>query len=847
MSINIKAEEGLIKLAPTSYNELTDLPNINSIGDDTYITNESGENIVIINSSGLETTGIVVDSITLGGKDISQTIAEGSFSGDFNDLINNPFINSGDNLTIVDNNGNVGLLLDNSGLQVKDVYTADGHQLSQKADKTELDEITNTISVDDESGNLTIVDESGNIGLLLDESGLQVKDVYAGGHQLSQKADKTELETLSDIVTNLSNTKADKTEVNTLSNTVNELSGTVNDLTNTISVDDKSGNLTIVDGLGNIGLLLDESGLQVKDVYADDPDGHRHQLLQKANQTDLENLSSTVNTKADKSDLNTLSTTIGIKVTGPTSSVDKNVAIFDGTTGKVIGDSGYTIAGNVGTSVPADAKFTDTTYTFEDISVVDDEGRNIDSKFKVTSSDGSEQTINVYKHPRPAVKIDGSTLVKVIVDSYGHVTGFVTLGPDDIDGYVKYIVSKQYVDGLLNVELGDLSELTNAISIDDESTNLTIVDDLGNVGLILDNSGLQVKDVYTGNGKHQLSNKANQTDLENLSGTVNTLSGTVNTKADKSDLNTLSTIVGNKVTGPSSSVSNRVAVFDGTTGKLIKDSGYTIAGNVGTSVPSDAKFTDTTYSVMSGATSSAAGKSGLVPAPAKGEQAKFLRGDGKWIEIVLEDNTNTTYTFADGTNGFTVTPLGGSPQTVKVTPSIDKNVTYSGTLTSGRVATFDGTTGTIKDSGYTIAGNVGTSVPANAKFTDNNTTYTFKEGDNGKFTVTPSGGTAQTITAYEHYSGPIATDNVGLHKFSFNREGHITGWGKIEKADITNLGIPAQDTTYSNMTLDEAKAATSTEARTISANVLHNKIVATAATEPFTEEEIEAIIAELES
>jgi hypothetical protein len=42
------------------------------------------------------------------------------------------------------------------------------------------------------------------------------------------------------------------------------------------------------------------------------------------------------------------------------------------------------------------------------------------------------------------------------------------------------------------------------------------------------------------------------------------------------------------VTGPSSSVANRVAVFNGTTGKIIKDSGYTIA----TSVPSGAVFTD---------------------------------------------------------------------------------------------------------------------------------------------------------------------------------------------------------------------------------------------------------------
>ena len=46
---------------------------------------------------------------------------------------------------------------------------------------------------------------------------------------------------------------------------------------------------------------------------------------------------------------------------------------------------------------------------------------------------------------------------------------------------------------------------------------------------------------------------------------------------------------GGDVVGPSSATSNRVAVFDGTTGKKIKSSGKTL----GKSVPSDAVFTDT--------------------------------------------------------------------------------------------------------------------------------------------------------------------------------------------------------------------------------------------------------------
>lgn len=51
--------------------------------------------------------------------------------------------------------------------------------------------------------------------------------------------------------------------------------------------------------------------------------------------------------------------------------------------------------------------------------------------------------------------------------------------------------------------------------------------------------------------------------------------------------------------------------------------------------------TNTTYEVMTGATASAAGQAGLVPAPAAGKQDQYLRGDGQWITP-----PNTTYSQA---------------------------------------------------------------------------------------------------------------------------------------------------------------------------------------------------------
>ena len=51
---------------------------------------------------------------------------------------------------------------------------------------------------------------------------------------------------------------------------------------------------------------------------------------------------------------------------------------------------------------------------------------------------------------------------------------------------------------------------------------------------------------------------------------------------------------------------------------------YDLVGDINTD-------NNTTYSNMTAATASAAGKAGLVPAPAAGKQLSFLRGDGTWV------------------------------------------------------------------------------------------------------------------------------------------------------------------------------------------------------------------------
>lgn len=80
---------------------------------------------------------------------------------------------------------------------------------------------------------------------------------------------------------------------------------------------------------------------------------------------------------------------------------------------------------------------------------------------------------------------------------------------------------------------------------------------------------------------------------------------------------------------------------------------------------------NTTYSNMGGASSSAAGHAGLVPAPAAGASNRYLRSDGTW-SVPPDNNTNTTYSLSK--NGSTITLTGSDGSKTSVT---DSNTTYS--------------------------------------------------------------------------------------------------------------------------------------------------------------------------
>ena len=84
--------------------------------------------------------------------------------------------------------------------------------------------------------------------------------------------------------------------------------------------------------------------------------------------------------------------------------------------------------------------------------------------------------------------------------------------------------------------------------------------------------------------------------------------------------------------GSDAYIKNKPTSLPANGGNAATVGGHTVAVDV----PANAKFTDTTYSAFKGATASAAGGAGLVPAPGAGKQKAVLCGDGTWEDEMTD-------------------------------------------------------------------------------------------------------------------------------------------------------------------------------------------------------------------
>ena len=161
---------------------------------------------------------------------------------------------------------------------------------------------------------------------------------------------------------------------------------------------------------------------------------------------------------------------------------------------------------------------------------------------------------------------------------------------------------------------------------------------------------------------------------------------------------------------------------------------------------------NTTYSNFRGASTSAAGGSGLVPAPAQGSANRYLRSDGTW-----QVPPNTVYTHPTSAGNKHI-PAGGS---------------------SGQILRWS-------SSGTAVWGN------------DNNTTYgVATTSANGLMSASDKVKLNGIATGANRYIHPSYTArSSGLYKVTIDSTGHVSSVTSVTKSDITALGIPSTNTTY---------------------------------------------------
>ena len=188
---------------------------------------------------------------------------------------------------------------------------------------------------------------------------------------------------------------------------------------------------------------------------------------------------------------------------------------------------------------------------------------------------------------------------------------------------------------------------------------------------------------------------------------------------------------------------------------------------------------DTTYSTFKAATSSTAGGTGLVPAPAAGAQSKYLRGDGTW-----QTPPNTTYSVA------TVDDNGLMSATDKA--KLDGIATGANkythpTFTSRNSGLYKIT---VNGEGHVTAATAVSKIDITAlgipaQDTTYNNATTSSDGLMSSEDKTKLNGIATGANNYTHPS--FTAKASGFYKITVNNQGHVSATAAVTASDITAL------------------------------------------------------------
>ena len=305
-----------------------------------------------------------------------------------------------------------------------------------------------------------------------------------------------------------------------------------------------------------------------------------------------------------------------------------------------------------------------------------------------------------YTHATAKGAAFGSGLYKITTNAQGHVTAATAVTKADIIG------------------LG--------IPAQDTNTNTTYTLSKSGSTITLSGSDGSKTSVTDDNTTYSLSSFG----ITATAAELNKLDGVTATAAEINYLDGVTSAIQTQLNGKAASSHTHSTATTSAAGFL-----PTLGGGTTNFLRADGTWakppdTNTTYSDMKGATSSAAGTHGLVPAPAKGSANRYLRSDGTWS---VPPDTNTTYSTmkgatssAAGATGLVPAPAAGaatrylrSDGTWQVPPDTNTTYTLSSfgiTATAAELNKLDGVTTTATQLNYlnTLTGNVQTQLNGKA-------------------------------------------------------------------------------------------------------------------------------------
>lgn len=312
-------------------------------------------------------------------------------------------------------------------------------------------------------------------------------------------------------------------------------------------------------------------------------------------------------------------------------------AVGDTTTPVYITSGGVATAlsYSIAKSVPADAVFTDTTYSQgSGISISDNTISN--SGVRSISQGSANGTILVNTGGVSAdvtIKGLGTSAFQNVSSSYSP-TGTTVINGTAVAGALSPIEALIPAEATSNNQLADKTFVNNSISTNTanfigtfqsvealEAYSGTVTNNDYAFVETTDSAGNSFYDRYKYSGSSWLF----EFEINNTTFTTSQW-GAINSGVTNET----------KVTHTATT-----AVGDTTTPVYISSNGAATAlsYSIAKSVPADAVFTDTTYSDFVGSDSITAGASGLVPAPSAGDEGKFLKGSGAFSALLSSDIT----------------------------------------------------------------------------------------------------------------------------------------------------------------------------------------------------------------